>query len=76
MTFCPLDFLHIFVYPWVMKRRELEKQLKRMNWRLARHGGKHDIWTNGEREIPVPRHNEINEYTARAIINEAKGDKK
>ena len=45
-----------------------------MNWRLARHGGKHDVWIDGEREIAVPRHNEINEYTAKAIINEAKGD--
>jgi len=59
-----------------MKRHELEKKLKEMNWKLNRHGGKHDIWTNGEREIAVPRHKEINEYTAKAIIGEAKGDKK
>lgn len=70
----PLDFLHLFVYPSIMKRRELEKKLKKLNWRLARHGGRHDVWTDGEREVAVPRHNEINEYTAKAIINEARGE--
>jgi hypothetical protein len=56
-----------------MKRHELEKRLKNLRWTLARHGNKHDIWTNGEYEIAVPRHNEINEYTAKAILKEAKG---
>lgn len=56
-----------------MKRRELEKILQRLGWKLVRHGHKHDIWTNDEREIAVPRHKEINEYTAKAIIKEAKG---
>ena len=28
----------------------------------------HDVWSDGEREIVVPRHNEINEYTAKAIL--------
>jgi len=40
---------------------------------MDRHGLRHDIWTNGEYEIAVPRHNEINEYTAKAILKEAKG---
>ena len=57
-----------------MKRRDLEKKLKEMNWWLTRHGGKHDVWTDGEREVAIPRHNEINEYTAKAILREAKGD--
>jgi len=56
-----------------VKRRELEKKLQKLGWKLDRHGGKHDIWTNGEYEIAVPRHNEINEYTAKAILKEAKG---
>jgi predicted RNA binding protein YcfA (HicA-like mRNA interferase family) len=59
-----------------MKRRELEKRLRKLGWRLSRPGGKHDIWTDGEQEIAVPRHNEINEYTAKAIIKEAGGDSK
>ena len=56
-----------------MKRRELEKKLKELGWRLSRHGGKHDIWTNGNMEITVPRHAEINEYTARGILRQAEG---
>lgn len=56
-----------------MKRRELEKKLKKLEWMLCRHGRKHDIWTNGEYEIAVPRHKEINEYTAQALLKEAKG---
>jgi len=30
----------------------------------VRHGGRHDIWSDDEREVAVPRHNEINEYVA------------
>ena len=71
-----LDFLHVFVYFTIMKRRDLEKKLKKMSWWLTRHGGKHDVWTDGEREVAIPRHNEINEYTAKAILCEAKGDDK
>jgi predicted RNA binding protein YcfA (HicA-like mRNA interferase family) len=56
-----------------MKRRELEKRLQKLGWKLNRNGRRHDIWTNGEYEIAVPRHNEINEYTAKAILKEAKG---
>lgn len=47
--------------------------MQRLGWKLDRHGRRHDIWTNGEDEIAVPRHNEINEYTAKAILKEAKG---
>jgi len=56
-----------------VKRQELEKRLQKLGWNLIRHGRRHDIWTNGEYEIAVPRHNEINEYTAKAILKEAKG---
>jgi hypothetical protein len=44
-----------------------------MGWKLERHGRKHDIWIKDEYEIAVPRHDEINEYTAKAILKEAKG---
>jgi mRNA interferase HicA len=46
-----------------------------MGWRLGRHGGRHDIWTKGEREVAVPRHREINDHTAKAILKEASGEK-
>ena len=57
-----------------MKRKKLEQKLKILGWSLIRHGRRHDIWTNDEYEIVVPRHNEINEYTATVILKEAKGD--
>ena len=58
-----------------VKRRELESRLKAMGWNLSRHGGKHDVWTDGQREVAVPRHREINEYTAKAILRSARGER-
>jgi len=56
-----------------MRRRDLEKRLRELGWHLVRHGARHDVWAQGERELVVPRHGEINEYTARAILREAAG---
>lgn len=58
-----------------MKRRELEGRLQALGWTLARHGGRHDVWIKGEGEIVVPRHREINECTARAILRLARGER-
>jgi mRNA interferase HicA len=58
-----------------VKRRDLEKIIQRLGWKFERHGRKHDIWSNGENEIAIPRHKEINEYTAKEILKEAKGGK-
>lgn len=55
-----------------MKRRDLEKKLTELGWQLARHGGNHDVWTNGKESEPLPRHNEINEYLAKKILRKAK----
>ena len=54
-----------------MKRRELERQLRSLGWRLVRHGSKHDVWSDGERQEAVPRHAEINEKLAAAILTRA-----
>ena len=54
-----------------MKRRELEEVLRQLGWRFLRHGAKHDVWTDGERQEPIPRHIEINEKLARAILRRA-----
>ena len=56
-----------------MKRRDVEKVLRNAGWQLVRHGRRHDVWSDGNREIAIPRDNEINEYTAKAIVKEAKG---
>lgn len=59
-----------------MKRKKLESELKKLGWWFLRHGGNHDIWTDGDRQEPIPRHNEINEKLARSIIRKAKiGDR-
>ena len=55
-----------------MKRRELEDVLKGLGWQLLRHGRRHDVWTDGDRIEAVPRHTEINETLARAILKRAK----
>jgi len=51
-----------------MKRRDLIKKLEKNSWHLARHGGDHDVYTNGNEVESVPRHSEINERLAKAII--------
>lgn len=60
-----------------MKRRDLIRQLgaiaKSKGWALeiARDSGPHTIYRIGARSLPVPRHNEIVESTARGIIRAA-----
>jgi len=51
-----------------MKRRILIKKLEDNGWYLKRHGADHDIYTNGIAQEPVPRHPDINERLAKAII--------
>jgi mRNA interferase HicA len=54
-----------------MKKRELERKLISLGGRLARRGGRHDVWTNGLRFHYIPRHREINEKLALAILRAA-----
>jgi predicted RNA binding protein YcfA (HicA-like mRNA interferase family) len=51
-----------------MKRRVLIKKLKAKGWYFKRSGADHDIYTNGKDFEPIPRHKEINESLAQAII--------
>lgn len=50
-----------------MKQRDLVKRLKELGFWLVG-GTKHDKWTNGFHTEMVPRHTEIAEGTARAIL--------
>jgi len=59
------------VYDVDVKRRELERRLGDLGWIFLRHGGNHDVWTDGERLEYVPRHAEINENLARKILRKA-----
>jgi mRNA interferase HicA len=56
-----------------MRRRKLERRLRDLGWVLQRHGGKHDVWSNADGSFTefVPRHAEINERLARAILKRA-----
>ena len=51
-----------------MKQRDLIKKLKQAGFELARHGTSHDVYKRGSDEEEVPRHREINEILARAIL--------
>lgn len=51
-----------------MKKKDLEMLLKRNGWQMKRQGGSHEVWEkNGKREM-LPRHREIAEQLAKAII--------
>jgi mRNA interferase HicA len=43
---------------------------------ISRHGGSHDIWTNGACFEPIPRHNEVNEILAKKILKKAESNPK
>ena len=51
-----------------MKRRDLIQLLKANGWELVRRGANHDIWAKSDRWEAIPRHREIDEQLARAII--------
>ena len=51
-----------------MKRRELIKLLERNGWTLLRNGASHDVYRKGDRMETIPRHSEIAENLAKAII--------
>lgn len=50
-----------------MKKKDLVNKLKNLGfWEEG--GAKHEKWTNGDHIDFVPRHNEINEFTAKNIL--------
>ena len=51
-----------------MKRRDLIKKLESIGFVFERNGGNHDVYKRGKDSETIPRHNEINERLARAIL--------
>ena len=51
-----------------MKRKELIRRLKKAGFVFERHGGEHDIYRKGKHVESIPRHTEINERLANAIL--------
>jgi predicted RNA binding protein YcfA (HicA-like mRNA interferase family) len=61
-----------------VKRTALLKQIARaagdkgLDWKLVRAGGQHDIYQLGTSvRVSIPRHRDINEITAEAILKAA-----
>jgi len=51
-----------------MKRRDLIKKFEENGWWFERHGGNHDIYTNGTHIEPISHAKEIDENLAKKII--------
>ena len=51
-----------------MKQRDLINKLISIGFSFERHGGNHDIYRRGNEIEKVPRHKEINEKLAKAIL--------
>ena len=51
-----------------MKRRDLIKLLESNGFVLKRHGSNHDVYERGKDKEEIPRHKEVNEKLAKAII--------
>lgn len=60
-----------------MKRRDLLRALRLsakeagVDLAIVRNGASHDIYRLGDLVITIPRHNELNEMTARGILKDA-----
>jgi len=54
-----------------INRRELIKYLEESGFYLLREGGKHSIYTNGIKTIPVKRHRSFDRITANELCKQA-----
>lgn len=51
-----------------LKRQDLIKKLEKAGFTLERYGGNHDAYRRGSDIEQIPRHSEINEQLAKAIL--------
>ena len=51
-----------------MKQRDLIKKFTDAGFEFKRHGGNHDVYVRGKDEEQIPRHKEVNERLAKALI--------
>jgi len=52
----------------VKRRIQRAAQARRIQWRLVRQGGRHEVWQCGRTKVTIPRHREVNEITAQGIF--------
>ncbi len=55
-----------------MKRQDLLRHLRKHGCRLLREGRGHSVWVSpaNNRQSTIPRHREVDDYTARAICRQ------
>lgn len=51
-----------------MKQRDLIKKLEGVGFTFERHGSRHDVYSRGSEKEEIPRHKEIDERLAKAIL--------
>jgi len=57
-----------------VKRRDLIRSIadaaraRGLSWELVREGADHEVWALDGRRVTIPRHREIKQLTARAIL--------
>ena len=57
-----------------MKRRELERRIDAaakaagLTFEMVRDSGSHEVWSLDGQLISIPRHREVNEYTAEGVM--------
>ena len=54
-----------------VKRQELIKYFEENGFYLLREGGKHSIYTNNLKTLPIKRHRTIDRITANALCKQA-----
>jgi predicted RNA binding protein YcfA (HicA-like mRNA interferase family) len=59
-----------------VKRRDLIRYLEKNGFYLLREGGKHSIYTNDKKVIPVKRHRQLDRITANELCKQAGLDPK
>ena len=53
-----------------MKKRDVVRLIENHGAKFKRHGSNHDIYVLGKKRTSVPRHNEIDEDTAKGIFKQ------
>ena len=59
-----------------VKRRDLIRYLEKNDFYLLREGGKHSIYSNGKKVIPVKSHKQLDRITANELCKQAGLDPK
>ena len=54
-----------------VKRRDLTRYFEKNGFYLLREGGKHSIYTNDKKVIPVKRHKQLDRITANELCKQA-----